>query len=77
MCDYCSYGKKVYWLYKRTIFTFETTYIYKDLMDMRDVCVCTELCTRCSCSYRTVKVLILRVQNYDCVVCAETGAVCI
>ena len=34
---------------------------------MRDVCVRTELCTCCSCSDQTTNVLMLRVQNYECV----------
>ena len=41
---------------------------------MRDVCVRTELCTCCLCWDRTANVLMVRVQNYERVVCAVTGA---
>ena len=49
--DDCSYRTKVHWLHKYMIFTFETTYTYKDLTElhMRGVCVCTEMCTCCLC----------------------------
>ena len=37
---------------------------------MCDVCARTEICTCC----RTMNVLMVRVQNYECVACAGTGA---
>ena len=52
------------------IFTFETTLTE---LHVRDVCVRTELCTRCPCSNRTAAVLVVRVQNYERASCAGTG----
>ena len=43
-------------------------------LHMRDVCVRTELCTRCPCSNRTANVLMLRVQNYEFAARAATDA---
>ena len=41
---------------------------------MRDVCVRTELCTRCSCWDRIANVLMLRVQNCGCAAWTGIGA---
>ena len=42
---------------------------------MRDVCIRTELCTRCACWGRNENVLMLRVENCECAACAGTDAV--
>ena len=54
---------------KQRIFTKILTELY-----VRDVCERTELCTCCPCSDRTANVLMVRVQNYECVAYAGTGA---
>ena len=57
------------------IFTFETTIFTKTLTELHtcDVCVRTELSRCCLCQNRTANVLMIRVQNYECVTCAGTG----
>ena len=51
LCDNCSRRTNVQWLHKKWASLFETTYIYKDLTELRtrDVCIRTELCTCCLC----------------------------
>ena len=73
LCDDCSCWTKMHWL---NLHFWKTTYIYKELTELhvRDVCVRTELCTRCPCWGRTANALMARVQNYDCYVCPSAAS---